>query len=184
MLLDAENLPEKKNALENELSGVQSQINKLQKHAGEITRSVDDLTVRLKREHTPADDRAELELYWAAQAQTRQAAIERHQALLDAGIAPDELAGTPKSPIDEALARKGRCNIPQLFSLPAAPELTLPAPPRKPSLEDSLRFPGNPWLKAHWSITEQMRVMRADAKKAERMAAAAGVDVNAIRPVQ
>jgi chromosome segregation ATPase len=183
MLLEAGNLPEKKTALENELITVQAQMNKLRNQEKELTHAVDTATVQLERNHSPADDRAELEQLWASQARVKQESRERHQTLLDAGIAPHELAEVAKSPIDEALARKGRRSIPRLFALPDAPKSTPDEPPAKLSLENQLRFPGNPWLKAHWNITEQMKVMRADAKKAERMAAAAGVDVNAVRPL-
>lgn len=43
-------------------------------------------------------------------------------------------------------------------------------------------FGDNPWTKKHWNITNQMREVRADRKRAEQMAKAAGSSIGATTP--
>lgn len=45
-------------------------------------------------------------------------------------------------------------------------------------------FMNNPWLKAHWNLTEQANMYRSDRNKAEQMMRSAGVALGATQPVK
>lgn len=49
---------------------------------------------------------------------------------------------------------------------------------------DSGQYSKNPWSKEHWNMTEQGKIIAESGEKAEKMASAAGVDVNAVRPAE
>lgn len=105
---ELEQLRELRAAMEQELAEAERAVVAAGQYRDEITRELDEVIVRMQGLSGRADNQIGIMEYIKRSNEVRAARAARMTELMEMGADPSELAVTPQSPLDQAIAAKNR----------------------------------------------------------------------------